>query len=145
MAKKSNKKSSVRGKPRFEDAPSPPGMLQDLLSNLPESARLNVLSAMFGQPAEDSLAPPRPKPRTKAQREIDCLVSQARGQDTANEALPFLLQAEMAAKKAIGKRFEKLVGSMGENAAGETYLGVRVELAQALNCLLYTSPSPRDS
>jgi len=135
MAKKSNKKSSVRGKPRFEDAPSPPGMLQDLLSNLPESARLNVLSAMFGQPAEDSLAPPRPKPRTKAQREIDCLVSQARGQDTANEALPFLLQAEMAAKKAIGKRFEKLVGSMGENAAGETYLGVRVELAQALNAV----------
>jgi hypothetical protein len=132
-AKKPKKKSSAASGGQFAEGNSALGMLQSLLSMIPDEEKDGLLSALMGGPPDDFLPPQRSKPATKAQREIDRLLNQARSQNTTNESLPFLLQAEAAARKAIGKRFDKLVGRMGEDAAGETYLEVKTELAQALS------------
>lgn len=130
-ARKSKKQASAKGSSIPAGVEPDLGLLQSLLSMIPDDEKLSLLSAMMGGPPDDVLAPIRKKPRTKAQLKIDRLVSQARAQDTTHAALPFLVQAEQAARKAVGKRFEAFVGRMSANPAGETYLDVKVELAQA--------------
>jgi hypothetical protein len=132
--KKPQKKSKSGTGAGSRGKPTVIGMLQDLISTMPDHVKLDLVSAMVGgPPPDDFFVQPRPKPRSKVEREIQHLREQARSQDTTNAALPFLVQAEEAARKAIGKRFEKLAGHMGDDAAGERYLDVKLELAQALN------------
>ena len=136
MAKKKGKPKSGSSKAAKGKAPgfgsSPLDMLQDVLSEMPEEVRMNLLSTLMGGPPGDFMMPAREKPRTKALRDIDSLVEKAREQATPSEALPLLVRAEAAARKAVGKRFEALAGSMGSTPAGQTYLGVALELSQAL-------------
>lgn len=134
--KKSKKKSAAARGDEFLDSSSL-GMLQNLLGSLPPEAQQDLLATMLGGgPPGELFLPPLdspPRPQTKAQREIDRLVNEARCQDTTNDAIPLLVQAEAAAKKAIGKRWDKLVGQFGDDPAGDAYLEVRLELAEALN------------
>lgn len=134
-AKKSKKKSATSRSDEFLDANASLGMLQSLLGSLPADAQQELLASMLGGPLGESFLPPAQeisRPRTKAQREIDRLVNEARCQDTTNDAIPYLIEAEAAAKKAIGKRWDKLVGQFGDDPAGDSYLEVKTELAEVL-------------
>lgn len=130
--KSKSKSAAARGKAISEKKSSPLGLLQDLLSTIPEDVQLELLSSLMNGPPDDLLSLPRPKPRTKAQREIDRLLQEARDKVNPSEALPVLLKAEELARQAIGKRLEKLIGRMGDDPAGETLLEVQCDLSQAL-------------
>jgi hypothetical protein len=134
-AKKSKKKSPALGNDEIVDLDSSLGMLQNFLGSLPAEAQQQLITQMLAGSMGDFLPPAfdaPAKPRTKAQREIDRLIEAAQNEASPTAALPYLLKAEEAAKKAIGKRWEKLMGQMGTAPAGESYLDVKIELAQAL-------------
>src|SRR5205085_1494866 len=75
--------------------------------------------------------PARDKPATKAQREIDRLIDQARQQPTAEQAVPLVVKAEGIARQAVGDRLKKMSGHLGDDPAGQTYLEVKDELVEA--------------
>ncbi len=130
-AKKPQKKSAAGHREEFTTETPTLGTLKALLSTLPDEAKLDLASSLIAGPPADFFPAPQ-RPRTKAQREVDHLVNEARSQDNAVAALSLLIEAEAAAKKAVGKRFDKFVGRMGDNPAGRAYLEVKAELAQAL-------------
>ncbi len=134
-AKKPKKKSPSQRSEEAVDLDFSLGMLQNLLGSMPAEAQQQLISQMLegsmGEFMPPTLEAPA-KPRTKAQREIDRLIDEARSQPSPTAAVPLLMRAEEAAKKAIGKKWEKLVGEMGDSPAGESYLDVKIELAQAL-------------
>ena len=73
MAAKKSKKQSVAAHSRASEiSDSPLGLLQSLLSMIPDEERLGLLSSLMGGggPGVDFLSPPPDKPRTQAHAKL---------------------------------------------------------------------------
>jgi hypothetical protein len=118
-----------------DDMPVTPEMIEQLMGMLPPEVQQQFMQ-MLGELGDDTLSDlatelPAP-PRSKALASVDRLIDTAHAQLTSSEAIPYLRQAEEAARKALGKRFDKLAGRFGDEEAGAAFIDVKTELAQAL-------------
>ncbi len=130
-AKKSPKKTqsgSTSKSARKTQAQSPFSFLQELVDSIPEDVKQELLSSLMGGLGDE---PPPARGGSRHTRRVEQLLQEVEFQDSASDALPLLREASDLARKALGKRFEKYSGRLGEIDAGELYLDVQCELVLA--------------
>lgn len=107
-------------------------MMQEVLGAMPNEVRKQLLESVLGEPPEEGWLLQKRTPRSRALDEVRRLLDEARSQPTTRGALPIAEQAAAAARKAMGKRFDKLAGEMGDDPLGEAYLEASAEAVQML-------------
>lgn len=131
-AKKPSKKSTPKPNAKAGSKPGPPssfGFLQDLVNSIPDEVKTELLMSLMGGVGSQ---PPRSRSGNRNVRKAEEMLTEARYQETPSDALPLLREASELARKAIGKRWDKNVGSLGQIEEGYLYLEVQCELAAAL-------------
>lgn len=140
MAKKGAKKRPIKATDPPADLsqyPSPFDILAELAGMSPRErdALLDSLGDMLGALTDDLAAGPPllngPK-RGPGEAKVVKLVERAQQQSDPGAAAAILLQAEQAARAALGRRFEQLAGDFAGHPSTQLYLDVKVALIEAL-------------